>query len=570
MGDSFHLQRRGAVWYYRRRVPEELVRTLGKSVVQYSLKTTDKKQAKKLREHEDLRWTAQFDSMLVHNPASDPLRSGAAVQDSTDKALRLIANYIDRSERSFGEVLAKEGPGDAETQKDMQVELETKLRILRNPDDADAAEMISRTADRVLLRLGQSQSGVIDDQVYEIVRRALLELSRRKLARLRDDYGRSYFDEMFSPSRLSRTNFAELAQQFIALKAEDARVNSTSLKHLDRIRAVVQLIEEIVGSSTAVAEVDYDVCLNVRSTLARVPLNRNKLFPGRDINEILRAADGATTLSPVSQERYLSGLRDILDLALRKGLIDTNPAQGMRALKREQVASGDKRRPFKIDQLQQLFSDEFYMACAEHDLPFRGAPRPSRFWLPLVCLLAGMRPNEVCQLSAADVARTAKGIWYISIDTSGGAVEEGSAVKKTLKTASSKRRVPVHPILEAIGFLEFVRLRKEADSTGRLFPELAPNKYNNHAWYLLKQFNEVILPKSIVLEPRQSFYSLRHSWRDALRRAKATPDVLAAFGWSQGKLASDDYGDKYDPDTLSDFVSTISFPGLDLSHLHLK
>ena len=101
---------------------------------------------------------------------------------------------------------------------------------------------------------------------------------------------------------------------------------------------------------------------------------------------------------------------------------------------------------------------------------------------------------------------------------------------KTLKTSTSRRKLPFHPQLTAIGFLEFVELQKKAGSESRIFADLEPNKYGNHAWYALKRFNDSYLPKAIKMEPRQSFYSFRHSWRDALRRINAQPATLQALG----------------------------------------
>jgi hypothetical protein len=54
------LQRRNGVYYYRRRVPLDLVEKIGKKVVQFSLHTTDFKEAKKLRTLRDLEWDAKF------------------------------------------------------------------------------------------------------------------------------------------------------------------------------------------------------------------------------------------------------------------------------------------------------------------------------------------------------------------------------------------------------------------------------------------------------------------------------------------------------------------------------
>jgi hypothetical protein len=50
MAGSNRLLRRNGTYYYRRRVPLHLVEAIGKRVVQYSLKTTNLKEAKRRRE----------------------------------------------------------------------------------------------------------------------------------------------------------------------------------------------------------------------------------------------------------------------------------------------------------------------------------------------------------------------------------------------------------------------------------------------------------------------------------------------------------------------------------------
>jgi integrase len=146
----------------------------------------------------------------------------------------------------------------------------------------------------------------------------------------------------------------------------------------------------------------------------------------------------------------------------------------------------------------------------------------------------------------------------------------GQRCGKTLKTVTSRRKIPLHPELIKIGFVQFVEQRKESGGGPRLFPDLKPDGYGNHATYALKRFREVYLPAAIEVMPRQSFYSFRHSWRDALRRIDAPDSTLEAVGgWSQGKT-SDAYGDASDPDHQIKIVEKISFPGVDLSALHLK
>src|SRR5262249_10281853 len=176
---------------------------------------------------------------------------------------------------------------------------------------------------------------------------------------------------------------------------------------------------------------------------------------------------------------------------------------------------------------------------------------------------------EACQTHADDVKCTLKGTWYLDIVASGDDedAKPGSGTK-TLKTASSRRRVPVHPEVIKIGFLSFAKEQKKAPGS-RLFPDLKPDQYGNHASYPLKRFRDSFLPAAITVKPRQAFYSFRHNFRDALRQIGAPPDALQALGgWSQGKLTSDSYGDKSDPDYQAKFMEQVTFPGLDLSHLH--
>src|SRR5262249_31007415 len=157
-------------------------------------------------------------------------------------------------------------------------------------------------------------------------------------------------------------------------------------------------------------------------------------------------------LSPFTQERYLASLREILDLAAKKRLIPVNPAEGMTPLKRDALPDAAKRIPFTPEQLKQFFYSAYYHACAEHSPPYMHAKQPLRLWLPLLCLFMGLRPNEACQMYAGDVKCTPKGTWYLDIVSSDDDDAAGTGAK-TLKTTSSRRKVPIHTELIRIGFL---------------------------------------------------------------------------------------------------------------------
>jgi integrase len=572
------LLRRNGHYYYRRRVPLHLVATLGKNVVQLSLQTTSLKEAKKLRTLRDLEWDARFEAAAAVGPAdtvnqeSQLTAPGEPLDESA--CLELVRNYVERHDHEARKREAKVYPITAEERTEMRIEAEVEAQSLRAHDDLHH-QWVHLAGTEALKATGKSfaDPDVPGEILAELVRRGLMELNRRYRARLADDHSRSFFDQLFDPSRPGKMTFGKLAEQHLLLVEEDAAVNGLGAKGLDRQRATISLVREIVGDETPVDAVDYDACLRTRTVLARLPANRTKLYGDLPIDQaIARAAkDGKPLLAPVTQERYLAALQDILDLAAKKRLINVNPAEGLRPIKRDAVAASDKRKPFTLEQIAQFFKSDFYAECAKHTPPFAHDKLGWRFWLPLLCLFLGLRPNEAAQLHVSDLKRTEKGTWYLDIEATADDDDATNGSVKTLKTVTSRRKIPLHPELLKIGLAHFVEQRKKSGIGPRLFQDLKPDSYGNYATYALKRFRETYLPDAVKMEARQSFYSFRHSWRDALRRIDAQPATLQALGaWSQGKLTSDDYGDKADPDYQVQFMQKISFPELDLSPFHLK
>ena len=53
---------RGGTWYYRRKVPDHLVAQFGRRMIQHSLGTKDKVEARKRRDIENVKWSAHFEA----------------------------------------------------------------------------------------------------------------------------------------------------------------------------------------------------------------------------------------------------------------------------------------------------------------------------------------------------------------------------------------------------------------------------------------------------------------------------------------------------------------------------
>ena len=131
--------------------------------------------------------------------------------------------------------------------------------------------------------------------------------------------------------------FGQIADQFLEITDNEAKANGTSPSWVDKQRRNAALLKEILGEGTPLRDIGYDACMRVRSLLAGIPANRNKIYDGLSVEAaITRAkADGKSLLSPVTQQIYLTALRAILDLAAKKRLIGFNPAANLRPLKKD-------------------------------------------------------------------------------------------------------------------------------------------------------------------------------------------------------------------------------------------
>ncbi|TNF04754.1 MAG: site-specific integrase [Sphingomonadales bacterium] len=565
VAETLHLQKRGGVWYYFRCVPKTLVAAIGKQFIKRSLGTSSLTEAKRLRTIHDLNSDALF--MAAEK---EGIGSGKGSKHSVLPLATLtehVRSMIAIMDRQSAERLLKDPPADRTSLKERQADTEYELGILTNPADLRQHELIGRAGQRLLDQIGADIPDLSEAaQFEEIIRRGLIELCRRRLDRYADRYDRSYYDGLFDPARPASMTLEELSQTYLAEKEEDYQLNGVSPKRLDKIKASVAVLCEMIDGQMPVHAIDDDVVQRVRSLLAQMPSNRTKLYPGLPLDAAIERAkkDGKPGLSSSTQAHYLEILRDMLKVAVRKKYLPSNPAEEVKPLKKDGVTAAEKRRPWTDQQLREFFmGSSFYRSCAPgFAKPYTGKDRDWRFWLPLLMLFSGARPNEICQLHVDDIARTPIGVWYMSLTDE----KDGNS----LKTQASRRRVPIHPELIRIGFLQFVDRQKQQGASARLFPALKPNKYGNLAWYPVKRFNEQFLPATMVLQERQSLYSLRHNVRDALRRAKAPAEtLLAVTGWSpSGKAVSDNYGDPGNPDHHAEYVEKISYAGLDLSFLY--
>ena len=103
----------------------------------------------------------------------------------------------------------------------------------------------------------------------------------------------------------------------------------------------------------------------------------------------------------------------------------------------------------------------------------------------------------------------------------------------SVKTKSSRRRVPIHPALVKLGFLAFVAKQREAGHE-RLFPELRATRFAlTSAW---SKWWGQHARKIGVTDGRKVFHSFRHGWKDAARAVMPEEHHDAITGHSSGSV----------------------------------
>jgi len=337
-------------------------------------------------------------------------------------------------------------------------------------------------------------------------------------------------------------------------------------KTLFSYKLLFDVVVELLGKDKLVSDLTREDCKKVRSLLQTLPKNARKFYPDKPLVEAAKLGkqDGRALMSDGTVNSYLINFSSLLNWAVKEEMMIRNPAKGLGI--KEKVKAKNKRLPVPLADLPKLFQAPLYTGCmndeAGYAKPGPNVPRRGRFWVPLLALFHGLRQGEACQLHKTDIRQIGK-VWCIMLAENSDDEMEAED-RKRIKTEAGERFVPLHHELVAMGFLDFVH----AANGVRLFPELERDKFGYFS-PMSKWFGR-FLAKVGVKQPKVTFHSMRHNYRDALRRAKLSRDVIQALGGWASDGVDDDYGGDLEAfvSVLADAVAKVSYEGLNLTHLH--
>lgn len=224
-------------------------------------------------------------------------------------------------------------------------------------------------------------------------------------------------------------------------------------------------------------------------------------------------------LSAGTVKKLGRGLSAILGFAVDEGLLEQNPAHGIKYAEAVTNPLEETLRPFLPAELATIFGSPNFASRQPH-ARFGAAT----YWVPLILYYTGARLEEICQLYVADLLEQ-DGIWFIRI----APLRED----QTVKNRSSIRDVPIHSHLLALGLLTYAR---SLPAGGRLFPQLTASGKRQKYHVRIGVWWQRFLREKLKLEREdiKPFHSLRHTMITYMRAKDVREDIQNAIvGHSQ-------------------------------------
>jgi len=464
-------------WHYRRRVPLDLVPHYGRTVLTFSLGTSNHREACEKGRAEAHRLDLEFDQLrerLAVGAAAQPMR-----QLTQGKAQELATRWLHKTLAEAEE--ARSRTTSPTTEEALEAHAETLGHL-----ESDAAERLAtrdygsalRDAEELLAAEGLAlQAHPLD---YSLLARELLKAHVRVLRieqrRTWGDYSDpvpalslNQIEDDAVPARpAAHTRGLRLDQaleKYIECKTTkwtmpSARTITPDLKgFVIMVSADPQDYQE-APQAIPVTALDRDRMRQYHKIMHHLPKRRSQSasYTGKTLAQLM-AQDipegdklGATTLTAA-----FSNVRSFVNWLEEERLLDQGwPARSLnKVLEVHRKTSEVKPTAFTDQELTLLFHPDHF--------------RPDQlraswhFWLPLLGLHTGARLEELCQLYLEDIHQEeGSGVWFLDIN------DEGS---KHLKSEAGKRKVPIHPALIELGLLDRVKAL-QAKGKDRLFPGL--------------------------------------------------------------------------------------------------
>ena len=360
------------------------------------------------------------------------------------------------------------------------------------------------------------------------------------------------------PTKESDADILVTIQRYLDWK----RMEDVRQKTIQEEETFINEFFEIVGekSISEVSKSDVTQYIQVQSKL---PPNRKKSPEYRDfsIAELVKKnIKKEDTQSNLNINKRLTRLTTFGHWCIKQGYIESNPFKGMKLSVKKSPRK--KRQPFSVQDLKKILKPEIYLDWTinyKHALtPNRATNQNPYYWIFPLGILSGLRTNEMCQLRCSDIREEKRGLWFIYVEESDDTM---------VKTQNSIRKIPVHPTLKELGFIDYVgNLRRKKKD--RVFWELEKSR-DGYSKKVSRHYNEKYLPAVGVWEKNvKVLYCTRHTFINCLYSKNVDENVIKTLVGHEEEFTMKHYGgEPFSPERLLKEISKVSYNGINWNKL---
>lgn len=538
-----YLYRRNTVWYFRWSFSRSIVNLLNRRELRLGLGTAYRRVAMHRGAALAARMVA-FQTRAEREYAMAPMLTPQHIESLLQTYVR---ESLDEFERGLSWHPMVEAPGQLAAERawldNARSDLETRLRTRDTRREVADAQTF-------LAHAGITVPENSDAEMY--LRRGLLRADHFILGTMAERLDGNYAADPFlgfavpSPATpaVTQKRLSEVIREFTD---DHLRSNRWGDKTQMDNAAIFRDFVEIVGDMP-VASISKDTLRPYRQTIIALPPNRTKDRRYRDLSiaEILKLPD-VKPLSVCRANKHFVLVAQLFKWAIDKGYVSTNPATGMSLPKEKR--DDEARAPFNLGELRKIFlSDEFKSRrCGTQ------ARSPYMFWLPVLGLVTGARIEELAALRLDDIKQI-DGVWVVDINVK----------HRRVKNKSSIRQVALHPVIEQLGFPDYVALRRK-QGHGLLFPELGLRQ--GRRGVTASNWFARYLDRLGITGKDKVFHSFRHTLIDHCKQADLAESAIKDIvGHENSSVTYGLYGKRLRPQAQLDYLRRVDF-GIELSSL---
>lgn len=547
--EGMHL--RGSRWYVRILVPKDLQAAFGRSRLDLSLGTSDRREATLQATLKRAHWLATFETKRRElSPATVDAVTPELAQHLADRIRARVLRGDDDTRQDFG-LLADLAETTAASPSSLSIPVKAPQQAATARPKRDPLEGITEAEAAALTAL----NAFMDQRAAQAHTRRNLAIVLPLVQREAKSLGIAF--DLDTPGVLEALPvcLAAYRKAWQEVTARDAGevVPTPEPQPLEVLPAATAKIKAKTlrdvyyrwKSSGATARSDDSIAAYGRAVTqfeGQHPALPLDAFNG-DLGDSYRAWLVANCKTPKTARDRLTAIKSLLKYAAET--LEWIPKQPWRGLDIKATTT-HKRRPWSSGELATLFGTALHQRGTIPEHPYAGGL--SAYWVPLLGLFTGARLGELCQLRTVDVQEV--GGCPVLVLTDDGE-------DQSIKSEAGHRAVPIHSELQRLGFLEYVKAIK-ATGADSLWPAMKIRKGKPSDFFgrWFKEHRE-----GLGLEP--SFHYFRHTVRPLMRQAgvsEETQDKVTGHA-TKGSVGTVVYGHWTMPE-LRAAVEAIKYPGL--------